>query len=200
MKQKFYSQVNMECIFFFESRACDWGREAEGGKHEIWHHRRGPDRQDPRRQRRRAPRQRGGLRRRRGCGRRGRLGQATGAKVADIDAILAAKDVDAVAICSPTDTHADLIERAARARKAIFCEKPIDLDVERVRACLDVVKQTGATLMVGFNRRFDPNFASLARDRRGRDRRARNRLDHLAAIPGRRRSPISPAPAACFAT
>jgi myo-inositol 2-dehydrogenase / D-chiro-inositol 1-dehydrogenase len=89
------------------------------------------------------------------------LAKATGAKVAAIDAILASKDVDAVAICSPTDTHADLIERAARAKKAIFCEKPIDLDVERVRACLEVVRQTDATLMVGFNRRFDPNFASL---------------------------------------
>jgi myo-inositol 2-dehydrogenase / D-chiro-inositol 1-dehydrogenase len=89
------------------------------------------------------------------------LAKATGAKVAAVDVILAAKEVDAVAICSPTDTHADLIERAARAKKAIFCEKPIDLDVDRVRACLEVVKQTGATLMVGFNRRFDPNFASL---------------------------------------
>jgi myo-inositol 2-dehydrogenase/D-chiro-inositol 1-dehydrogenase len=85
------------------------------------------------------------------------LAKVTGAKVAEVDAILAAKDVDAVAICSPTDTHADLIERAARAGKAIFCEKPIDLDVGRVRACLEVVKKTGATLMVGFNRRFDPN-------------------------------------------
>ena len=91
------------------------------------------------------------------------LAKATGAKVAEIDAILAAKDVEAVAICSPTDTHADLIERAARAKKAIFCEKPIDLDVARVRACLEVVRQTGATLMVGFNRRFDPNFAALRR-------------------------------------
>jgi myo-inositol 2-dehydrogenase / D-chiro-inositol 1-dehydrogenase len=89
------------------------------------------------------------------------LAKATGAKAAAIDEILAAKEVDAVAICAPTDTHADLIERAARAKKAIFCEKPIDLDVERVRACLEVVKQTNATLMVGFNRRFDPNFASL---------------------------------------
>ena len=89
------------------------------------------------------------------------LAKATGGKVAEIDAILASKDVDAVAICSPTDTHADLIERAARAKKAIFCEKPIHLDVDRVRACLEVVKQTGATLMVGFNRRFDPNFSAL---------------------------------------
>ena len=89
------------------------------------------------------------------------LAKATGAKVSDVDAILADRGVDAVAICSPTDTHADLIERAARAGKAIFCEKPIDLDLGRVRACLDVVKKTGATLMVGFNRRFDPNFAAL---------------------------------------
>ena len=89
------------------------------------------------------------------------LAKATGAKVAAVDAMLASKDVDAVAICSPTDTHADLIERAARAKKAIFCEKPIDLDVARVRACLEVVIETGATLMVGFNRRFDPNFAAL---------------------------------------
>ena len=91
------------------------------------------------------------------------LAKATGAKVAAVDAILAAKDVDAVAICSPTDTHADLIERAAHAGKAIFCEKPIDLDVGRVRACLAVVSETGATLMVGFNRRFDPHFAALRR-------------------------------------
>ena len=91
------------------------------------------------------------------------LAQSTGARVGTIEEIFAAAEVDAVAICSPTDTHADLIERAARSGKAIFCEKPIDLDVKRVRACLDVVKQTGATLMVGFNRRFDPNFAALRR-------------------------------------
>jgi len=89
------------------------------------------------------------------------LAKATGGKVAEVEALLASKDVDAVAICSPTDTHADLIERAARAKKAIFCEKPIHLDVERVRACLEVVKETGATLMVGFNRRFDPNLSTL---------------------------------------
>jgi myo-inositol 2-dehydrogenase / D-chiro-inositol 1-dehydrogenase len=89
------------------------------------------------------------------------LAGATGAKVAEIDAIMASPDVDAVAICSPTDTHADLIERSARAKKAIFCEKPIDLDVGRIRTCLKVVNQSNATLMIGFNRRFDPSFASL---------------------------------------
>lgn len=82
------------------------------------------------------------------------------AEVRSIDAIIGADDVDAVLIATPTDTHADLIQRAARAGKAIFCEKPIDLDVERVRACLQVVEETGTHLMVGFNRRFDPNFAA----------------------------------------
>jgi myo-inositol 2-dehydrogenase/D-chiro-inositol 1-dehydrogenase len=89
------------------------------------------------------------------------LAQATGGHVAQIDAILASSEIDAIAICAPTDMHADLIEKAARARKAIFCEKPVDLDANRVRACLDVVAATGATLMVGFNRRFDPSFAAL---------------------------------------
>src|SRR6204780_1155306 len=75
------------------------------------------------------------------------LAEATGGAVAEIDAILASNDIDAVAICAPTDMHADLIERAARAKKAIFCEKPVDLDASRIRRCLDVVKWTGPTLM-----------------------------------------------------
>ena len=83
------------------------------------------------------------------------------AEVRTIDEIEASADVDAVVICTPTDTHADLIERFARAGKAIFCEKPIDLDVARVKACLEVVKETGAKLMVGFNRRFDPHFRAV---------------------------------------
>ena len=84
-----------------------------------------------------------------------------GAEVRTIDAILASADIDAVVICTPTDTHADLIERFARAGKAIFCEKPIDLDIERVKACIRVVDETAATLMVGFNRRFDPHFQAV---------------------------------------
>jgi myo-inositol 2-dehydrogenase / D-chiro-inositol 1-dehydrogenase len=89
------------------------------------------------------------------------LAEATGGRVAEIEAILASNDIDAVAICAPTDMHADLIEKAARAKKAVFCEKPVDLDAKRVKTCLDVVKSTNGVLMVGFNRRFDPNFASL---------------------------------------
>jgi len=86
-----------------------------------------------------------------------------GANIRSIEDIEAATDIDAVIICTPTDTHADLIERFARTGKAIFCEKPIDLDIARVRACLGVVKDTGATLMVGFNRRFDAHFLALRR-------------------------------------
>jgi myo-inositol 2-dehydrogenase/D-chiro-inositol 1-dehydrogenase len=84
-----------------------------------------------------------------------------GCDVRSLDEVAQSDDVDAVVICTPTDTHADLIEKYARAGKAIFCEKPIDLDVGRVRACLEVVEETGAAFMVGFNRRFDPHFAAV---------------------------------------
>ena len=84
-----------------------------------------------------------------------------GCEIRSIDAIEASKDIDAVVICTPTDTHADLIERFARAGKAIFCEKPIDLNIDRVRACMKVVADAKGKLMVGFNRRFDPHFQAV---------------------------------------
>ena len=86
---------------------------------------------------------------------------ASGCDIRSIDAILASKDIDAVVICTPTDTHADLIERFVQAGKAVFCEKPVDLSVARVRACLTVVEAAKGTLMVGFNRRFDPDFMAV---------------------------------------
>ncbi len=84
-----------------------------------------------------------------------------GCDLRTIDQIVAAADIDAVVICTPTDTHADLIEQFCKAGKAVFCEKPIDLDIDRVRACLKVVEDTGGTLMLGFQRRFDPDFNAL---------------------------------------
>lgn len=84
-----------------------------------------------------------------------------GGALRSIDEIAASDDIDAVLICTPTNTHADLIEKFARAGKAVFCEKPIDLSIERVNACLEVVRETNASLMVGFNRRFDPHFIAL---------------------------------------
>ena len=89
------------------------------------------------------------------------LATAHGSEVRDIAAILGAEDIDAVLICTPTDTHADLIEAAVTTGKAVFCEKPIDLSVERVEACIAHVQAQNGTLMVGFNRRFDPHFAAL---------------------------------------
>jgi len=79
-----------------------------------------------------------------------------GCDIRTIDEIAGSDDVEAVAICTPTDTHADLIERFSKLGKAVFCEKPIDLSLARVRDCLAVVEETGATLMVGFNRRPGP--------------------------------------------
>ncbi|MFQ0815210.1 inositol 2-dehydrogenase [Brucella anthropi] len=89
------------------------------------------------------------------------IADSAGAEVRTIDAIEKSDDIDAVLICTPTNTHADLIERFSRAGKAVFCEKPIDLDIARVRACLDVIRETGAKVMLGFNRRFDPHFAAV---------------------------------------
>lgn len=66
--------------------------------------------------------------------------------------------VDAVLICSSTSTHADLVMQAARAGKHIFCEKPLDLTLDKIDAALAAVAGAGVKLQVGFNRRFDPNY------------------------------------------
>lgn len=84
-----------------------------------------------------------------------------GCELRSIEAMAAASDIDAVVICTPTDTHADLIELFVKAGKAVFCEKPIDLSLDRVKACLAVVRAHKGTLMVGFNRRFDPHFRAV---------------------------------------
>ena len=70
-------------------------------------------------------------------------------------------DVEAVVICSPTDTHARYITEAAQAGKHIFCEKPVDLTLGVIQAALTEVEKAGVKLMVGFNRRFDPNFLKI---------------------------------------
>lgn len=91
------------------------------------------------------------------------LAQSLGAKVSTIEAVLADKHIDAVAICSPTVTHSDLITRAAAAGKHIFCEKPVDLSVPRAQACADAVHAAGVACMIGFQRRFDPTFNEASR-------------------------------------
>lgn len=82
--------------------------------------------------------------------------------VADSSAqLLAQPDMDAVLICSPTDTHASLIEQAANSGKHIFCEKPIAFNLEQIDRALDAVHNAGVKLQIGFNRRFDANFARV---------------------------------------
>jgi myo-inositol 2-dehydrogenase/D-chiro-inositol 1-dehydrogenase len=91
----------------------------------------------------------------------GELASQHGAKVATVDAALADKSVGAVVIASSTDTHADLLLRAAQAGKAIFCEKPVDLDLARAVSAAEAVKRAGVTCLIGFQRRYDPTFAAL---------------------------------------
>jgi len=79
----------------------------------------------------------------------------------DAEEIFRDPDISVVLICSSTDTHADYIIRAARAGKHIFCEKPVDLTIEKVKAALAAVKEAGVRLQIGFNRRFDHNFAHI---------------------------------------
>src|SRR5580704_15870403 len=87
------------------------------------------------------------------------LAAEAGAKVATVDQALADPDVAGVIVASSTDTHLDLCLAAHAAGKAIFCEKPIDLDLARARAAAPSLAD--ARLFVGFNRRFDPNFQAL---------------------------------------
>ncbi len=89
------------------------------------------------------------------------LGQTLGATVKSTEDILRDPGIDAVVIGTPTTTHYDIIQQAATEGKAIFCEKPIDLSVARIRDCLSAVEEAGVPFMVAFNRRFDPNFAHL---------------------------------------
>lgn len=89
---------------------------------------------------------------------------AYGARVADCaEAIFAADDIDAVLIATATETHSDYIEMAVAAGKPVFCEKPIDLKLERVNSCASAIAGTNVLIQLGFNRRFDPGHRA-ARD------------------------------------
>jgi myo-inositol 2-dehydrogenase / D-chiro-inositol 1-dehydrogenase len=81
---------------------------------------------------------------------------------ASVEELIGSSDVDAVAICTSTDTHATLIVAAAEAGKAIFCEKPVSLDLAEVDRALAAVEAAGVPFQIGFNRRFDPAHAAVA--------------------------------------
>jgi myo-inositol 2-dehydrogenase/D-chiro-inositol 1-dehydrogenase len=78
-----------------------------------------------------------------------------------VDVVVDDPSVDAVVIASATPTHVDLLIRAVRARKAVLCEKPIDLDLARVDRCWTEIAALNPTVMIGFNRRFDPSFREV---------------------------------------
>jgi len=89
------------------------------------------------------------------------LAAAYGAAARSTEEIIADPAIDAVVIASSTDTHSDLIEAASAAGKAVFCEKPVDLSLERARACQGATAAGANPIMIGFNRRFDTNFAAI---------------------------------------
>lgn len=90
-----------------------------------------------------------------------KLASEVGAEVRSTEAILASDDIDAVIIGTPTDTHFDIVQGAAKAGKAIFCEKPVDMSADRIRECIKAVEAEGVPFFTAFNRRFDPNFAAI---------------------------------------
>ena len=90
------------------------------------------------------------------------VGDGLGVPVAaSVDGVLASPEVDAVAICTSTASHADLIVAAAAAGKAVLCEKPVSLDLDEVDRALAAVEAAGVPFQIGFNRRFDPAHASV---------------------------------------
>jgi myo-inositol 2-dehydrogenase/D-chiro-inositol 1-dehydrogenase len=90
------------------------------------------------------------------------IAERYGARAADnLESVFGAAQIDAVFIASSTNTHAEYLERAAGAGKAILCEKPIDLALERARRAVEAVKAAGVPAMINFNRRFDANHAEL---------------------------------------
>lgn len=90
-----------------------------------------------------------------------KLAAQYGCDARSTEEIIADPTIDAVLIATSTDTHSDLIEAATTAGKAVLCEKPVDLSLERARACQTIAAKNGKPVMIGFNRRFDPNFGAL---------------------------------------
>ncbi|MGA0302335.1 MAG: Gfo/Idh/MocA family oxidoreductase, partial [Paracoccaceae bacterium] len=90
-----------------------------------------------------------------------KLASQYGCSARTTDDIIADPNIDAVLIATSTDTHSDLIEQSVAAGKAVLCEKPVDLSLERARLCQSNTKAAGLPIMIGFNRRFDPTFKAL---------------------------------------
>ena len=74
------------------------------------------------------------------------------------------KNIDLIFIASSTPTHIKLIEEAAKYKKVIFCEKPLDLNIDKVNKCLKKIKKLNPRIQLGFNRRYDPGHSSLKKE------------------------------------
>ena len=98
---------------------------------------------------------------------------------ANFQDVMKRSDIDAVVICTPTDTHADLIEAAARTGKAIFCEKPVALDLNRTKQALQEVERARVPFQIGFQRRFDTGYAEA---KRRIEKNELGRLDQFRAV------------------
>jgi myo-inositol 2-dehydrogenase/D-chiro-inositol 1-dehydrogenase len=109
-------------------------------------------------------------------------------KAAGVDEVLNDPTIQAVLIATPTNTHVDLIIAAARAGKDILCEKPIDLDMDRVRSCAREIAPYDVTVMIGFNRRFDPSFRAI------RDRVQQGEIGKVEQVIITSRDPAPPSP------
>jgi myo-inositol 2-dehydrogenase/D-chiro-inositol 1-dehydrogenase len=89
------------------------------------------------------------------------LADTHGATVAVEKTVLNDPEISAILVASDTSTHANMIEKGLKAGKAVFCEKPVDLSIDRVNACLEAVKSCKSPLFIAFNRRFDPGVAEM---------------------------------------
>jgi len=115
-----------------------------------------------------------------------RLAQSLGAIAVDARAALADDEIHGAVIATSTDTHLPLIEAAASAGKAVFCEKPLDLDAAKARRCIAVAAAASVSLYVGFNRRYDPSF------RRLKDEIAAGRIGRVEVVSITSRDPSPP--------
>ena len=107
---------------------------------------------------------------------------------ADFRMIIDDPDIDAVLVCSPTPTHADIAMAAMQAGKDVFCEKPVDLTIEKIQATARVARETGRKLQIGFNRRFDHNHGQVQK------LAASGRLGNIELIKITSRDPEPPSP------
>ena len=124
----------------------------------------------------------------------------TGARAASAEEVLSDPAIEGVLIATPTDLHADQIEKAAAAGKAIFCEKPIDLDLSRAERGVAAAVRRGVPLMIGFNRRFDPRSGVCATKSTAAASEPSSSCRSPRAIRPRLRWRTSNGPAACSGT